>query len=250
TQSPTETADEQATPTQKKKIAKKVAQKRVAKRAAKVEQKIRTVGVLGMLTGVGKTAKGPKIANVLGKNRNRKENIQDLDAILNKSTGLQKASNLDVLNKKLVKSKDLTVNHKEDIGDLVAGIGQAATTSLAKKGDFVIQRPESIEGAASSNAKRDDKAINKIVRMHKRSIRMAYERYLRSDPSLSGKITVRFTIATSGRVVRVEILENTTGSASLENDIRQRIRRWKFDELGTGDGDVTVTYPFVFSQSK
>ncbi|MFP4013651.1 MAG: TonB family protein [Chitinispirillaceae bacterium] len=217
----------------------------VEKRSAKVEQKVRNVGVLGMLTGVGKTAKGPAVADVLGSDESSGNNSSSLDEALENMAGLKKTQNLDVLDKKLVKSKDVSVAAREEIDDLIAGVGGAKSVDLSKRGDFMIQRPESIEGAASSSAKRDNSAVNRIVSSHRASIRMTYQKYLRRDPSLAGKITVRFTITSSGSISVVEILENTTGNDQLEREIVRKIRMWQFDEIP--DGDVSVTYPFVFS---
>ncbi len=220
------------------------AQKAVQARTAKVEEKIRTVGVLGMLTGVGTTAKGPSVVDVLGTMKDKKEKFGDLDAALANMAGLQKTQEVDVLNRKLVKSKDVVVSHRQEIDDLIAGVGGAKTVELSKKGEFVIQRPESIEGSASSNSKRDSDIINSVVASHKASIRMSYEKYLKRDPSLSGKITVRFTITASGSVSMVKVIENTTGSTELESEIIRKIKMWQFESIP--DGDVTVSYPFVF----
>jgi TonB family protein len=247
TKKPVEKAEEKPVPTAgpitPKQRAK--AQRSVDARVARVEQKIRTVGVLGMLTGMGPTAKGPSVVDVLGSIKDRKESNIDLEAALNKMTGLQKTGQIDVLDRKLVKSKDLSVSHKEDIDDLLASVGNAKTVDLAKKGSFIIQKPESIEGAASSNAKRDNDAINAIVSSHKASIRMSYEKYLKRDPTLAGKITVRFTIASSGNIAMATVVDNTTGNREFEEEIIRKIRMWRFEEIP--DGDVTVTYPFVFA---
>ena len=221
------------------------ARKSVDARVARVEKKLRTVGVLGMLTGVGATAKGPSVVDVLGTLKDRKEHKIDLESALDKMTGLQKTKQVDLLDRNLVKSKDIAISHKEDIDDLLANVGGAKTVDLAKKGSFIIQKPQSIEGAASSNAKRDNNAISAIVSSHKTSIRMSYERYLKREPTLAGKITVRFTIAASGSVAMVTIVENTTGNGQLEEEIMRKIRMWRFEAIA--DGDVTVTYPFVFA---
>jgi TonB family protein len=226
---------------------KKIARKKVDAQVTQVEQKVRTVGVLGMLTGVGATAKGPAVADVLGAIGDKRDKFEDLDDALNKMTGLKKAPQLDILDKKLVKSKDVSVSHKEEIDDLIAGVGQAESVNLSKKGDFIIQRPESIEGAASSDARRDNDAINEIVASHKASIRMTYEKFLKRDPSLSGKVTVRFTIAASGSVENAQVIENTTGNSEFEQEILRKLRMWKFDPIP--EGEVTVSYPFVFSSS-
>jgi TonB family protein len=216
----------------------------VSKQVARVEQKIRTVGVLGMLTGVGATAKGPSVVDVLGSVNNKKERVQDLDKALAEVSGLQQTHSIDIVQRKLVKSKDVEISHKETIDDLIAGIGAAKTSDLSKKGDILISRPESIEGAASSNSKRDIMAINAVVASHKTSVRMSYERFLKKTPDLSGKITVRFTIDASGNVTRMEILENTTGNKELEDEISRKVKMWKFESIP--EGEVTVTYPLVF----
>jgi TonB family protein len=223
------------------------AQRSVEARVARVEQKVRTVGVLGMLTGAGTTAKGPAVVDVLGSIKDRRESSVDLEAALEKMTGLQKTRDVDVLDRKLVKSKDLAVSRKESIDDLLASVGSAKTVELTKRGSFIIQRPESIEGAASSSAKRDNDAINAIVASHRASIRMSYEKYLKRDPALAGKVTIRFTIAASGSIAAVTVLENTTGNKELEDEIVRKIRMWRFEEIP--DGDVTVTYPFLFSSA-
>lgn len=228
-------------------VERKQAQKAVAQRAARVEKKMRTVGVLGMLTGTGSTAKGPSVVDVLGDMNKNKSKFKDLEAALENMSGLQNTKSADILSKKLVKSKEVSIDHREKIDELVSGIESAQTTALTKKGNFVIQRPESIEGAGSSNTKRDNSAINKVVSSNKVSIRMSYEKYLKRMPDLSGKITVRFTISASGRIASVQILENTTGSSELENAIKRKVKMWRFASIP--EGDVTVTYPFIFRPS-
>ena len=220
-----------------------VVKQSVARQVARVEQKIRTVGVLGMLTGVGTTAKGPSVVDVLGSVGNKKEHVQDLDRALADMSGLQQSRSVDIMQKKLVKSKDVEISHKESIDDLIAGIGAAKTSDISKRGDILISRPESIEGAASSNAKRDITAINAVVSSHKVSVRMSYERFLKKVPDLAGKITIRFTIDAEGNVTRLEIMENTTGNKELEDEILRKVKMWKFETIA--EGEVTVTYPLV-----
>lgn len=220
------------------------ARSKVAERTARVEKKIRTVGVLGMLTGAGSTAKGPAVVDVLGAANRTKERNTDLDAALEKMSGLTKAGNVDVLSHKLVKSKDVEISNTETIDDLMAGIGGPEPLKIEKRGNFVVQRPQSVEGAGASSAKRDNNAISKIVASHKTSIRMSYEKYLKRNPRLSGKVTIRFTISAEGRVIKIQVLGNTTGSDKLAGDITRKIRMWRFEPVP--EGVCTVTYPFVF----
>jgi hypothetical protein len=43
----------------------------------------------------------------------------------------------------------------------------------------------------------------------------------------------------------VSIIDNTTGNKELEKEIMRKIRMWRFEAIA--EGDVTVTYPFVFA---
>ncbi len=224
------------------------AQKSVAKRTAAAEERVRTVGVLGMLTGAGTTARGPAVVDVLSGIDNGKEHLQDLTAALDKASGLKQTASADLTSRQLVRSKDIGLANVEKIDNLVQGIKSGASeATLQKRGELVIQRPESIEGAASSSARRDNDAINQIVAANRTGIRMSYEKYLERIPGLAGKITVRFTIAASGEVSSVTVVENTTGNTDLEKEITRKIRMWQFDSIP--DGDVTVTYPFIFKPS-
>jgi len=226
---------------------REAAKKTVAARAARVENKIRTVGVLGMLTGVGTTAKGPSVVDVLGGVGGRREVLQDLDNALGNMQGLQKTSDIAFVEKKLVKSKEVTLNNTESIDHLIAGIGAVQSTDLVKQGSIVIEKPEAIEGAGSASSKRDDRAINQVVVTHKAGINMSYQKYLKKYPALEGKITIRFTISSSGKITAVEVVENTTGVAELEQEIVRKIRMWQFDPIP--EGDATVTFPFLFRPS-
>jgi TonB family protein len=60
-------------------------------------------------------------------------------------------------------------------------------------------------------------------------------------------VTVRFTIAASGSVTMATVIENTTGNSEFEGEILRKIRMWRFDPIP--EGDVTVSYPFVFTTS-
>ena len=48
-------------------------------------------------------------------------------------------------------------------------------------------------------------------------------------------------------ITDIQILENSTGSAELERDIKRKVRMWRFPTIP--EGDATVTYPFIFRPS-
>ncbi|MEE8408341.1 MAG: AgmX/PglI C-terminal domain-containing protein [Myxococcota bacterium] len=91
----------------------------------------------------------------------------------------------------------------------------------------------------------DTAAIARVVRQRKRSLQDCYERELKRDPTLSGRIEIEFTIDESGRVVEARVSANRMGSNGVGDCIVARIRRWRFPK--PDGGDVTVNFPFIFT---
>ena len=80
-----------------------------------------------------------------------------------------------------------------------------------------------------------------------RSIQDCYERELKRDPGLAGRIEIEFTIGEGGRVEEATVVGNTMGSDAVGSCIVGRIRRWRFPK--PNGGSVTVSYPFIFTAS-
>lgn len=78
-----------------------------------------------------------------------------------------------------------------------------------------------------------------------KAITGCYERELKRNPTLKGRVVVRFTITSAGRASGVEIEENSLGDDAVGACIRTIVRTWAFPFKP--DDEVTVSYPFVFS---
>jgi hypothetical protein len=86
--------------------------------------------------------------------------------------------------------------------------------------------------------------IRRRVREHLPELEALYSAAFRKDPSIRGKLLVRFRIDPSGRVVRAE-----HGGSPLQDDrfvesVLTKIRGWTFDP--TDGRTVEVLYPFIF----
>ena len=77
------------------------------------------------------------------------------------------------------------------------------------------------------------------------SIKYCYERALKSDPGLSGKIVVEFVIGPQGTVTNAKIVTSTVKSHQFQADILKVIRRMRFPKPA-GGGSIVVAYPFIF----
>lgn len=78
------------------------------------------------------------------------------------------------------------------------------------------------------------------------AIRACYERELKRNPSLAGKVTIQFTIEERGTVSGVKVTDNTTGDAAVGQCVANAIQRFRFNP-GPEGGNVTFSYPFVFA---
>ena len=92
----------------------------------------------------------------------------------------------------------------------------------------------------------DMAAVKKYVQNKKGQIKSCYEKELKADPELSGKVEVVWTVKPDGTVSGVSVEVNTTGNADLVKCITMRIRRWEFDPQ---DEEIEITYPFNFFAS-
>ncbi|HVP68119.1 MAG TPA: TonB family protein [Anaeromyxobacteraceae bacterium] len=113
-------------------------------------------------------------------------------------------------------------------GGALAGLGVVGTGS----------------GAVYSSAVSEGE-VSAFVRARTGSIKACYESQLRRDPTLQGRIRVRFRIQTDGSISQLSTIENTFGSPELESCVFQVIRAWHTPFRPSEAADVE--YPFVFS---
>jgi Ca-activated chloride channel family protein len=90
----------------------------------------------------------------------------------------------------------------------------------------------------------DKSVIQRVIRSKQAAFRHAYERSLRSNPALSGKVVFTWTIDKDGTVKDVKVSNDTLGDEDLVKALVRVIESMRFEATGTV---VTITYPFVFS---
>ena len=89
--------------------------------------------------------------------------------------------------------------------------------------------------------------VRRVVSRAIGGIKACYERELRRNPTLGGRVTVRFTIGGGGRVVSASASNNTI-TPSVGSCIVARIRSLRFPP--PEGGNVTFSYPFFFQPSQ
>ena len=136
------------------------------------------------------------------------------------------------------------------IGTLKGGVPAGPTPSGPKR-KTELRAPKLKTGpiAASTGSGRLPKgAIAAVVRSRLRSVQSCYERALKQQPDLGGKLTVEFTVGTTGRVTSLATVHDGLGSGMVRRCVERRVGRWTFPK--PDGGDVTVRFPFVFTAAR
>jgi protein TonB len=111
----------------------------------------------------------------------------------------------------------------------VAGIGPAGGASRT---------------GTSGKASRSREEIELVFDKNKGAIFALYNRALRNDPSLEGKVVLRLTIAPNGQITLCEIVSSELGDPDLENKLVQRIKLFRFEAKDVEA--ITTTKPIDF----
>jgi TonB family protein len=114
-----------------------------------------------------------------------------------------------------------------------SGSGGGAGGTLSKSG--------------SGKASRSIEEIKLVFERHKGAIYAIYNRALRDEPSLQGKVVLELKIAPSGAVVDLRVVSSELRAAELEAKLLARIRQFDF---GAKDVEtMVVTWPVDFLAS-
>ena len=131
---------------------------------------------------------------------------------------------IDALRIALFPSADLVVNAPRVRGSVRLEDGEA----VGGDGDFAAAQ------------------VVALLRQRLSAIRACYENQLLRNPTLAGRVTVQFTIETTGSVRDVRAAENTTNDPSVGTCVTGVVSRFRWNP-GPEGGSVTFSYPIVFS---
>jgi TonB family protein len=136
-----------------------------------------------------------------------------------------------------------TANMSRNTGG--TGIAGRSTTQVESS---VANIPRPAGGASrtgtSGKASRSREEIELVFDKNKGAIFALYNRALRRDPTLEGKLVLRLTIAPNGEVTACEIVSSELGDAELEQRLVQRVKLFRFEARDVEA--ITTTKPIDF----
>jgi outer membrane biosynthesis protein TonB len=226
------------TEAEKAKLAEEKA-RQDAERRARLAEQVKSTGLLKLL-GAKASGEG-SIADVLGKgdvDRDQEKAFQNVG-------GVGVASGNDQL--RGIKSGGSGSGRVADVGGLRGG------GSIASGGTGQGAAEKTVKGAIKTEApavdgELDPNMVAKEVKSRLGAIKACYERALKRNPNLSGKVVIHWTITQAGTVSGVDVEQDTLGDAEVASCIKSLVARWRFP--APSGGSVDVSFPFVFQSSQ
>jgi TonB family protein len=127
-----------------------------------------------------------------------------------------------------------------------SGLGARETTQVASPVEgFAEAGGAAQRTGASDKASRSREEIERVFDTNKGRIFTLYNRALRENPALQGKVVLRLTISPDGRVTHCEVVSSELNDPELERGLVQRVLQFQFearDDVET----ITTTKPIDF----
>ncbi len=127
------------------------------------------------------------------------------------------------------------------------GGGRIGSGTGAGSGNNSVAKGGTLQKGGSGRASRSIEEIKLVFERHKGAIYALYNRALRDEPALQGKVVLELKIAPSGQVEGLRIVSSELKAEELEKKLLARIRQFDF---GAKDVDLmVVTWPVDFLPS-
>ena len=232
-------ASTSASKSPKKEISAEEKARLDAERRARLSEQVRNTGILKLL---GAKADGSgSIADVLGKGDVDRDQEKAFQGVGGLTVATSDASLRGVKTGTGGSGKVANISGLRGAGSIAGGDTGAGLTEKRISG---IVRSE----APAVDGELDPSLVSKEVRARIGAIKACYDRALKRNPNLSGKVKVRWTITAAGTVSAVEIEEDSMGDAEVSSCIKGLVSRWRFP--APSGGSVDVVYPFLFQASQ
>ena len=125
----------------------------------------------------------------------------------------------------------LVARQTTEVESPVDSVGEAAGGTARRSG-------------TSGKASRSREEIELVFDKNKGAIFALYNRALRNDPTLEGKLVLRLTIAPTGEVTFCEVVSSELNDPELEQKLVQRVRMFRFEARDVEA--ITTTKPIDF----
>jgi len=125
-----------------------------------------------------------------------------------------------------------------------AGSTQLSARTATEVKSSIVKTSLKKDPKSARNASRSQEDIQTVFDKHKGAIFNIYNRALRQNPALQGKVVFQLTIAPTGQVTAISLVSSELGDQALESKLLARIKMINFGAKPVDS--VTLTYPIDF----
>lgn len=209
----------------KEKIDKKPVDKKPSKQ--QIRKKVSKIGLLAMKSELDALRDLPDVDRLLN---TQSKAIRQQD--LNKKRELGMSLSRNVAPQTATVNTSSLSKTSEDIS-----LSTRSVSQVEASGDFDNQ--QIVDGERNAHIRSFDE-IKTILARYKKSLELLYRRELRKRPGLAGKVSFEITIAPSGEVSDIKIVESQLNAPALERRLLVKLRSIDF-----GARDVeSIVYPY------
>lgn len=212
------------------------------KRGQRKGNPVASSGLLGLIGGTGASSNSSSVVNKLVDHGL----VADLNTVLSGGTNLKvgRSNTKDEIDPL---DQLIGTGGSGGIDDFLDALDEEVETVTLKKQvrvNLAQATQKSGDEEALGAGARSEQSVRAVVNSRYGRITYIYNKYLKRQPNLRGKVAVKFTIAASGFVTNATVIESTIDHPQLERDIVGLFKRLKFDPIPSGS--ATFVFPLVF----
>jgi len=98
---------------------------------------------------------------------------------------------------------------------------------------------------ASTGGKRSEEKMRKIMDQNKGAMFNIYNRALRRDPTLEGKVVFEMVIEPSGRIISAKVVSSELNNPALETKLLNRIKLINFGKQDVKQTKLIFSFDFL-----
>lgn len=139
-----------------------------------------------------------------------------------------------------------TGGHSTIVSSGVAAQAEALGREVMVFSDISTQTAPEVTGTGTYSS-RTAEEIAELVAEKRSQVMYVYNKHLRTDPLLMGRVDIAMIIHPSGRVSDVEIVSSNMYNQAFELELIRTVEQWRFGSVSENEGPLPIQLPFSFS---
>lgn len=127
---------------------------------------------------------------------------------------------------------------------LKTDVASAPAVKLKKTGKVSVEQLGKVSGTEEAVGARSEESLRKVLSQNMGRLQYIYNKYLKTNPDIGGKVEVEITISADGTIANAAILSSGIAIPEFQREIIAAMRRWKYEAITSGQ--VKVVYPILF----